>query len=242
MDYLIVFTALLPVMILLYYIYRKDSLCPEPTGQMVKAFLLGAVSAPLSLCISLPLEALGFFTDDVYTVADSVRCAFWGAAIPEEAAKLLILWLLLRRNRYFDENMDGIVYAVCVSLGFAAVENVEYLFSNYDSFLAVGFSRAIFSVPAHFCFGIIMGYYYSLAVFSPASSLRNRLSVYLAPVLAHGLFDSVLFISTVAPSIGLLLLILFLYLCHKLWKFSSSRIREHLQRDQEGREKEGDVI
>lgn len=238
MAYLILFTALLPVMILLFYICRKDSLCPEPTGQMVKAFLLGAVSAPLSLCISLPLEALGFFTDDVYTVADSVRCAFWGAAIPEEAAKLLMLWLVLRRNRHFDENMDGIVYAVCVSLGFAAVENVEYLFANSESFLSVGFSRAIFSVPGHFCFGIIMGYYYSLSVFSPSSSLRNRLSVYLAPVIAHGLFDSVLFVSSVTPSISLLLFILFLYLCHKLWKFSSARIRELLQRDQEEREQE----
>ena len=122
-----------------------NRLLSTPTSYWVlKRCLRRGMSAPLSLCISLPLEALGFFTDDVYTVADSVRCAFWGAAIPEEAAKLLMLWLVLRRNRHFDENMDGIVYAVCVSLGFAAVENVEYLFANSESFLSVGFSRAIF--------------------------------------------------------------------------------------------------
>lgn len=45
------------------------------------------------------------------------------AAIPEELAKLFMLWLLLRKNPFFDEHFDGIVYAVCIGLGFAALEN-----------------------------------------------------------------------------------------------------------------------
>ena len=87
---------------------------------------------------------------------DSVNIAFFGAAIPEEIAKLFILWLVLRNNKFFDEKMDGIVYAVCVSLGFAALENIMYLFLHSESFITVGISRAFFAVPGHFCFGILI--------------------------------------------------------------------------------------
>ena len=161
----------------------------------------------------------------------SVREAFIGAAIPEEAAKLFMLWLLLRRNEYFDEKMDGIVYAVWVSLGFAALENILYLFTNADSFLSVGIARAIFAVPGHFCFGILMGYYYSLAKFYPKSPRKNRALILAAPILVHGLYDSRLFVIGVTPIISGVLLILFLVFCYKMWRYGSDRIREHLERD-----------
>lgn len=48
MYLLIILTALLPVAVLAFYIYRKDRLSPEPTSQLVKAFLFGVLSAPLS--------------------------------------------------------------------------------------------------------------------------------------------------------------------------------------------------
>ena len=53
--------------------------------------------------------------------------------IPEEIAKLFMLWLLLRKNSYFDEHLDGIVYAVCISLDFAGIENVSYMLSDMDN-------------------------------------------------------------------------------------------------------------
>ena len=52
------------------------------------------------------------------TFVEAVGDAFLLAAIPEEVAKLFMLWLLLRKNPFFDEHFDGIVYAVCVGLGF----------------------------------------------------------------------------------------------------------------------------
>ncbi len=231
MDLLILFTALLPVAILLFYIYRKDALVPEPPGQLVKAFLLGILAIPLSLCVSLPLGMLGFYVDAPATIFGSICVSFFGAAIPEEAAKLLILWLILRNNKYFDEHMDGIVYAVFVSLGFAAVENIMYLFQNYDSWLSVGVTRAIFSVPGHFCFGVLMGYYYSLARFSPENQKRNRMLVLLAPVLVHGIFDSILFTIGLATWLSGILSIVFLVFCPKMWKYASNNIKTHIQRD-----------
>ena len=56
--------------------------------------------------------------------------------------------------------------------------------------------RALISVPAHYFFAIIMGYYYSLAHFRIGKSkTMDALSALLVPVVAHGIFDALLFIS-----------------------------------------------
>ena len=228
---MILLTALLPVAILVYYIYHKDKKSPEPTGQLVKAFLFGILSVPISFCMSIPLGLIRLYPAEMTSILGSISTAFWEAAIPEEIAKFLMLWLLLRKNPYFDEKMDGIVYAVCVSLGFAALENIMYLFSNAETFLSVGISRAIFAVPGHFCFGILMGYYYSLAKFYPKTPTKNKAHILVAPIIVHGLYDSILFIINVTPAISGILLIVFLVFCHKMWKYGSKSIEEHLQRD-----------
>lgn len=231
MTAIILLTALLPIVILVFYIYHKDKNFPEPTSQLVKAFLWGVLSAPLSFFISVPFGLLGLYPAEATTVLGSVCTAFFGAAIPEECAKLFVLWLVLRKNPFFDEKMDGIVYAVCVSLGFAALENILYLFSDTESFLSIGIVRAIFAVPGHFCFGILMGYYYSLAKFYPTSPKKNMIFVLLAPILVHGMYDSILFVMNVTPIISGLLLIIFLVICHKMWRYGSQKIEEHLKRD-----------
>ena len=230
-THLILLTALLPVAILVYYIYHKDKNSPEPTGQLVKAFFYGILSIPLSFCMSIPLELIGLYPAEATSIFGSISTAFFGAAIPEEIAKFIMLWLLLRNNPYFDEKMDGIVYAVCVSLGFAALENIMYLFSNAESYLSVGIARAIFAIPGHFCFGILMGYYYSLARFYPKAPKKNKVLILVAPIIVHGLYDSILFIINVTPTISGILLVIFLVFCHKMWKYGSKRIQEHLKRD-----------
>ena len=228
---IILLTALLPIAILVYYIYHKDKKSPEPTGQLVKAFFYGILSVPLSFCMSIPLGLIGVYPAEATSILGSVSTAFFGAAIPEEIAKFLMLWLLLRKNPYFDEKMDGIVYAVCVSLGFAALENIMYLYTNAENYLSVGIARAIFAVPGHFCFGILMGYYYSLAKFYPKTPKKNKVLILIAPILVHGLYDSILFIINVTPTISGILQIVFLVFCHKMWKYGSKSIADHLCRD-----------
>ena len=230
-NYIILLIALLPVVILVYYIYHKDKKSPEPTGQLIKAFFFGILSVPLSFCMSIPLGLIGVYPAEATSILGSVCAAFFGAAIPEEIAKFIMLWLLLRKNPYFDEKMDGIVYAVCVSLGFAALENIMYLFSNEETYLSVGIARAIFAVPGHFCFGILMGYYYSLAKFYPKTPTKNKVFILAAPIIVHGLYDSILFIINVTPAISGVLLIVFLVFCHKMWKYGSKSIQEHLKKD-----------
>lgn len=88
-------TALLHIAILLYYIYHKDKKSLEPTGQLVKAFFYGILSVPLSFCMSIPLGLIGVYPAEATSILVSVSTAFFGAAIPEEIAKFLMLWLLL---------------------------------------------------------------------------------------------------------------------------------------------------
>ncbi len=237
MFYEIIAAALFPVAILIFYIYYKDIKKPEPVKELLKAFFFGMLSIIVTFFLLLPVELIGIYPEEIINVWDSFCASFFGAAIPEELAKLFMLWLILRNNRYFDEKIDGIVYAVCVSLGFAAVENILYLFSNAEDYMSVAKLRGIFSVPGHFCDGVLMGYYYSLAKFYHKHATKNKILIIVAPVIAHGLYDFILFTSGVtietAPLISIALTILFLIFCNEMWKYCSRRINELLERDNE---------
>ena len=161
--------ALAPALILMWYVYHKD-IQPEPVKLVVKGFLFGAVSTFVSTLISTPLQNLGLFTTDPTDLLGCIKVSFLGAAIPEECAKLFMLWLLLRRCREFDERYDGIVYAVAVGLGFASLENLLYVVAAGADWVQVSISRALLSVPGHFAFAVAMGYYYSMNHFYGAAA------------------------------------------------------------------------
>ena len=160
-----------------------------------------------------------------------MRTSFFAAAIPEEVAKYVMLWLFLRKCKYFDQRMDGIVYAVCVSLGFAALENVMYLLGSYDEWVSVGISRALTAVPGHFGFGVLMGYYYSLGKFDSQNFASAKYKALIVPIIVHGLYDFICFMMGIVPAIAAIIMIVFIVFCAKLWKYGSKRIKEHLERD-----------
>ena len=228
---LMLIAAIAPAVVLGYYIYKKDKFKQEPPKELLKAFGLGVLSVFVSLGISLPLKYLGFYTNEPHAFWEGVCAAFCGAAIPEEIAKFLMFWLVVRKNRWFDEKMDGVVYASCVALGFAALENILYLASNFDAWVSVGIARALLSVPGHFFFGILMGYYYSLVRFSVSPSMKNKCMVLLAPILAHGIYNSLLFTMDIVPSLSLVLMVVFLFGVNKLRKIAVKKAEQHLMAD-----------
>ena len=125
MDLLIVLAAgLLPPLFILLYIRHLDTE-PEPTGQIVKATVFGIIACVPIIVAEIIIAEILYSGVDMSGLRGSVLQAFLGASLPEEAFKLLALWLVLRNNRHFNQHFDGIVYAVCVGLGFAAVENVR---------------------------------------------------------------------------------------------------------------------
>ena len=225
--YLVIFAAIAPVVVLLWQILKRDSANPEPPKMLMKAFFYGMVSTVVTFIFLPVTEVIGDITMlDDNPLALAFKQAFFSAALPEEGAKLLMLWLLLRNNPYFDERFDGIVYAVCVGMGFAAVENVLYLFNNYDSWLSVGIARALFAVPGHFFDAVIMGYYYSHYHFGTRRNPATKALILAAPVVAHGIYDGILFSYSIDDGVAVVALILFLIFFNRLKKTGRRLIDE----------------
>ena len=231
MTYLIILAAtLLPVIALLCYIYKSDPIS-EPLPMLKKAFLYGVM-----ICLPASLAEM-FLSYGVFGIGDQPTSflgaaveSFFVAALAEESLKLTALWLILRNNPYFDEHFDGIVYAVFVSLGFAAIENVMYLFSNSGDWLSVGIGRALLAVPGHYAFGVIMGYYYSMYCFVKRSSY-NRMMILVAPIIAHGIYDTIAFSASLTAELASALMFALCIFCYFLQKNARRKLAEHVKRD-----------
>ena len=199
--------ALLPAAVLLIYIYRKDTIEKEPAKLLVRLFLFGCLCAiPASI-----LEGIGMtlISGIGGTFLQLFLQAFLVVAVAEEGCKfgfLCTAW----KNPAFDYRFDAIVYAVFVSLGFAALENVLYVV-QYG--FGTALVRAVTSIPGHCFFGVFMGYWYGKAKYAsrngiPSTGRYLALSV-LIPVLLHGFYDFCCFMSG-TYSIFLLIFLAFL--------------------------------
>jgi len=205
------------------YIYRQDKYQKEPIKSLVKAFIGGILAIPLTILIVSVINSLWVSNTVFYS-------AFCEAGIPEEFSKFIIFMALIWWDKNFDEYMDGIVYATFIGLGFACIENIMYVFSasseSIQSGISTGVIRALLSVPGHFLFGVIMGYFLSLAKFKGSNRLLYMLSGLLLAMLAHGLFDWILMIASIMPAIGGIIYLVFLWADIKLWKIGLKYIRK----------------
>ena len=220
--------ALLPAFLLWLYIWKKDPQ-KEPTSQLVKAVLWGAVIIIPVGFLEVGIQNILFHGGKPSNIFDTTIEAFFVAALPEESFKLLVLWRFLKKNPYFDEHFDGIVYAVCIGLGFAAVENVFYIIAAED-WVTVAIARSLMAVPGHYAFAIMMGYYYSRYHFVDPSP-KTAVCILLVPFLAHGIYDALAMSGLVDPTIGGVCFLILIYFCVKLHKKAKSKIIAQIERD-----------
>ncbi len=182
--------ALAPVIIIAIFIYLRDKYEREPIRLVLFALFLGCL-------IPIPVLYLEGFLSNIKPVLDislskyfsTFYDAFIVAGFSEELLKFIVLFLLIWNNKNFNEKFDGIVYAVFVSLGFAAIENIMYVFQYGES---TGYTRAIVSVPGHSLFGVTMGFYFGLAKFYKNERRELLLKSFFFPIVLHGIFDFVL--------------------------------------------------
>ena len=134
--------AVLPAIVLMVYVYKKDQRDTEPVGLLAMCLLMGVCAALLSIAgEGAGMYALNMSQIDQTTPLYVMALAFGVVAVVEEGSKLLFLYLKTWKSPYFDYKFDGIIYAVFVSLGFAAFENIKYVFSY-------GLSVALQSSPS----------------------------------------------------------------------------------------------
>lgn len=94
----------------------------------------------------------------------------------------------------FTEPMDGIVYGIAASLGFATVENIFYVLGI--GAISTAIARAFLSVPSHAAYGGIMGFYLGRAKTSEIEHNKKKekqlmITGIAIAVVLHGIFDAI---------------------------------------------------
>ena len=212
--------AIAPVATIILWIYLKDKYDKEPVITLSKFFILGILVSALAIYVEELLIKLNTFSKIGYMIYIS----FIVAGLTEEGLKALILIPNLLREKNFNEKLDGIIYSVFLSLGFATVENIIYiLFEDPTSVFQVSIIRAIISIPAHMMFAIIMGYYISKYKFNSSKSKPKTYLIMsiIVPILLHGIFDFILMIPYRWSIIVFIAYIVF------LWKISLDKLDEY---------------
>lgn len=183
--------ALIPAIFLMRYIYRKDTIEKEPPQLLWKCIGAGVLAVFASIVLETIGESILNFTGPANKLGYTAALAFLIVAVVEEGTKYLFMSRVTWRSPEFNYRFDGIVYAAYASLGFAALENIKYVFA-YG--LSVAVSRAFLSIPGHLGFSVLFGYFYGRAKFAANRGMTGRCKRelffgYLLAVLAHGFYD-----------------------------------------------------
>lgn len=175
--------ALIPVVICFLYIYSRDRYDKEPKRIIFLLFLLGSISVIPAVLLETLFEVETKGADPKLTFI----YAMLGVAIIEEGVKIFFLWIGIWKSRFFNERFDGVVYAVSVSLGFAAVENILYVFEHG---VTIGVLRAITAIPGHTLFAVYMGYFFGRARFEVGKKKIGLIFLSLSSsTFIHGCYD-----------------------------------------------------
>ena len=183
---LLLATILPSILIILFFVYSDKF--KEPRGEIIKVFLYG-------ILITIPAYFLNTYISDFFysstRVSENLISSFLTAAPVEEGLKLSVLYYLVYKMKDFNEPMDGIVYGVTVSLGFATLENFYYVYLLADYFETTSMSLAILrsfsAVPAHAVFGVFMGYFFMKYAFIKKGD--NLFFAFIVPFVLHGCYN-----------------------------------------------------
>lgn len=185
--------ALIPPLVLMGVIYRMDKIEREPPRMMMGLFFKGLLGMfPILILELLAAQFVDFFP---WSYLGYLFLSYF--CIPgfiEEGVK----YRVLKKNTWNDPNFnfrfDAVVYSVFVSLGFAAVENVMYVLTNGFSTAVL---RAIFSIPGHAMFGVVMGVGVGTAKWMETMGQRQQAQAllrraWLTAAVLHGFYDFLL--------------------------------------------------
>lgn len=183
--------AVVPALILVIHVMRKDKLEKESPVFVLSLMLWGIVST----FIALVLERIGSFVLSFFftspTLLYNALMYYVVVAVSEEGAKYFLLRKKTWNSQEFNCQYDAVVFAVAVSMGFALWENLIYVF-RYGFTTAI--VRALTAVPGHASFAVIMGVWYGQERRYNywGNTIKKNIAMALAfilPVLMHGTYD-----------------------------------------------------
>ncbi len=186
--------AIIPGLLIIIYVYRKDKVEKEPINVIMKCILFGVIS-----CIAagfLEAFAENFLPEyESGSIEYALQTSFLLAAFWEEIVKYLATRFGSWNSRSFNYRFDGIVYSVSAAVGFAIYENINYV-AIYGFTTAI--VRAFTAVPLHAFCGVFMGVFYSMAkksaiIGKSGASRGYTILALLVPMLIHGTYDTLAF-------------------------------------------------
>jgi RsiW-degrading membrane proteinase PrsW (M82 family) len=182
--------ALVPALVLLWYLRHVDRYEPEPWRLIGLTFLAGCLSVIPTAAVErslMPIPWDGFW--------GTVYQAFVVAALTEEFFKGAFAHMAIWWRQDFNEVLDGLVYYGMAHMGFAVTENILYVFTTGDGSvehaLMTALVRAATAVPMHVVVGMIMGYHAGRSRYANSfgQKLKHALNSLVLPILLHGIYD-----------------------------------------------------
>ena len=199
MDYKIIiyiFFGILPSLAWLSYYLRKD-VHPEPKRMILKVFLLGFLITLPVFFVQIGLSAL-LAELKLPTLIISILYWFFVIAFTEEFFKYLVVKKAVFKSSHLDEPLDIMLYMIIAALGFAALENIIYIFSPADNLslsqvlnntLIISFVRFMGATFLHTLTSGTLGYFLIIEVYERKKRGWFFLSgLFLASAL-HGLYN-----------------------------------------------------
>jgi len=200
MDYTMIIYivfGILPSLVWLFYYLRKD-LHPEPRRMIIKIFLWGAL---MTLPVSLIQEGLSYLLGLTSFGLMTRALLYWFLviALSEEFFKYLVVKVKVMDSPHLDEPLDIMLYMVVAALGFAAVENILYLFQPImgqvslikviEGTLILDIVRFIGATFLHTLCSATIGYSLAISVFEAKRKKLYLISGILIAMVLHGLYD-----------------------------------------------------
>ena len=186
----LILITIAPSILILLYFFLSDKF-KEPKRLVALVFFLGVL-------ICLPAGILNTFVYENFNnnteTVEKLLGSFLGPAWTEELLKLFILYSIVLKRKEFNEPMDGIVYGVVVSLGFATYENYDYVYRLALEWKEYGITqqdvaiwRSYSAVPMHGLNGCLMGFYLGKYVFTGDKKFLGY--SFFVPFLMHGIYN-----------------------------------------------------
>lgn len=212
---LAIFLSFVPALACAATVYWLDRYEKEPKVLLGAVFAWGAVVAVLGALVAQTILG-GVMQAVVSEETAELAGGSIFAPLTEESLKglaVLLVFLVLRRE--LDSVLDGIVYAATVALGFAATENVLYLYgesleNGLSGMFGLFVLRVVLGAWDHAVYTSFIGVTLALARLSRSVPLRWILPPlgWVLAVGAHSLHNTLAALAAETPESGILMFLI----------------------------------
>lgn len=188
--------SIIPSLIIFGLILYSDRKSSEPFFLMVLCAISGLFTITTAMFIqNYIVNAIKIVNiDEIISFSSGFRIFLMSAV--EEYCKLFVLYIFFSHLKSFDDIYDGFVYSAIISLSFAGIETVMYVFKEitFMEQSALALSRTFTAIPLHLVCGIVMGYYIALEKFSKKKRYKilELIKSISIPILIHSIYNIIL--------------------------------------------------